>query len=305
LQQTVAKERFLVTGARGCIGAWTATLLARQGAGVVAFDLPGSSEHRLREIAAPAEVESIVQVDGDITDLDALERTLAEHGVTNVVHLAALQVPFCRADPPLGARVNIVGTVNVFEAVRRRGLKSTVAYASSAAVYDRHGAIAPTTIYGVTKVANEGTARSYADEHGIASIGLRPYTVYGPGRDQGITAEPTHAMRAAARTEPYRMSFGGSTELHYAPDVAGALIAAARTPPEGAAVYDFPGASVHMSEVVEAIEGAAPEAAGLITFEDVQLPFPEELPGSRFDAPVTSLAEGVGATIDHFRLLQQ
>ena len=58
-------------------------------------------------------------VTGDITDLPAIERVLDEHAITNVVHLAALQVPFCRADPPLGAAVNVVGTVNVFEAVRR------------------------------------------------------------------------------------------------------------------------------------------------------------------------------------------
>ena len=46
---------------------------------------------------------------------------LDDHAITNVIHLAALQVPFCRADPPLGAQVNVTGTVNVFEAVKRRG----------------------------------------------------------------------------------------------------------------------------------------------------------------------------------------
>ena len=54
------------------------------------------------------------------TDLNALERALDEHAITHVIHLAALQVPFVRADPPLGARVDVLGTVNVFEAVRRR-----------------------------------------------------------------------------------------------------------------------------------------------------------------------------------------
>jgi hypothetical protein len=58
-----------------------------------------------------------------------------------------------------------------------------------------------------------------------------------------------------------------------------------------------------MSDVVAAIEVAAPEAAGLVTFEDVQLPFPAELPGERFDLPVTPLADGVRATVEHFRAL--
>jgi nucleoside-diphosphate-sugar epimerase len=294
-------ERFLITGAHGCIGAWVATLLVREGVGVVAFDLPGSSEHRLREIASAEEIAEVVTVPGDVTDLAAFEQALAGHEVTHLVHLAALQVPFVRADPSLGAHVNVVGTVNAFEAAKRRGLATTIAYASSSAVYDDHGEMAPRTLYGVTKVANEGTARVYWEENGVASVGLRPYSVYGPARDQGVTADPTHAMRAAARREPYRIAFGGRTELHYAPDVARALIMAARSSPGAAAAYDFPGVSSHMSEVVAAIEAAAPEAAGLITFEDVQLPFPVELPGERFAAPVTSLADGVRETIEHFR----
>jgi nucleoside-diphosphate-sugar epimerase len=294
-------ERFLVTGALGCIGAWTTTLLAREGTGVVAFDLESGSDHRLRELASPAEIEAVTRVAGDVTDLGALERALAEHEITHVVHLAALQVPFCRADPPLGAHVNVVGTVNVFEAARRYGLASTLAYASSAAVYDRHGDRAPETIYGVTKLANEGTARIYAQDHAVASVGLRPFSVYGPARDQGVTAEPTHAMKAAARGEPYRISFGGRTELHFAPDVARGFIAAARSPAAGASTYDFPGRSVHMRDVVAAIEAAAPASAGLVTFEDIALPFPEELPGPRFDVPVTPLTDGVQATIGHFR----
>ncbi len=58
---------------------------------------------------------------GDITDLAAVEAVLDGHGITNVIHLAALQVPFCRADPPPARSSTCVGTVNVFEAVKRRG----------------------------------------------------------------------------------------------------------------------------------------------------------------------------------------
>jgi len=86
-----------------------------------------------------------------------------------------------------------------------------VAYASSAAVYSRSdpspapeaGGTAPGTLYGVSKLADEGMARIYATDSGLPSIGMRPYVVYGPGRDQGMTAGPTEAMRAAARGEPY------------------------------------------------------------------------------------------------------
>ena len=295
-------ERFLVTGALGCIGAWATCLLVREGVGVTSFDV-GANHSRLRLIMESEEIERVAFVRGDITEREALERTLAEHEITNVLHLAALQVPFCKADPSLGARVNVVGTVNVFQAVERRGLSTTVAYASSAAVYDEGGAIAPKTLYGVYKVANEETAHVFWQDDRVASIGLRPFCVYGPGRDQGLTSTPTLAMHAAARGEPYRISFGGRTQFHYAPDVAAAFIRASRTPPEGAAVYDLGGPSTHMSELVRAIEAAAPDATATITFEDAPLPFPERLPGEEIALPLTPLEEGVRQTIEVFRRL--
>ncbi|HST24820.1 MAG TPA: NAD(P)-dependent oxidoreductase [Gaiellaceae bacterium] len=293
-------ERFLVTGALGCIGAWVATLLVREGVPVVAYDL-GGDDHRLQLIASPAEIGAIAFVGGDVTDLGQIEHTLADHRITHVVHLAALQVPFVKADPPLGARVNVVGTVNVFEAARRHGLTTPIAYASTAAVYDDRGDRSPRTLYGVFKNANEGTAAVYWADEGMASLGIRPFVVFGPGRDQGLTSGPTLAMVAAARGEPYRIAFGGRTELHYAPDVARGFIGAARAEATGAFAYDFPGVSTHLSEVVSAIEAAAPDAAGLITFDDVPLPFPDELPGERLAAAVTPLDTAVRDTIELFR----
>lgn len=293
-------ERFLVTGALGCIGAWTVTLLAREGTNAVGYDL-GDDDCRLRLVATRAEISSVKLVRGDVTDVDQLERTLADEQITHVVHLAALQVPFVKANPPLGARVNVVGTVNVFEAARRHGLTTTLAYASTAAVYDDLGERAPRTLYGVFKAANEGTAGVYWADESVASIGIRPFVVFGPGRDQGLTAGPTLAMEAAARGEPYRIAFGGRTELHYAPDVARGFIAAARSAAAGARAYDFPGTPVSIAEVIETIEAEVPRAAGTLTFDDIPLPFPDELPGERLDAQVTPFDTAVHETIAHFR----
>jgi UDP-glucuronate 4-epimerase len=123
--------------------------------------------------------------------------------------------------------------------------------------------------------------------------------VYGPGRDQGLTATPTLAMLAAARGDGYRISFGGRSQFHYAPDAARAFIEAARSPGAGAAVRNLGGPVVDMSELVAAIEAAAPEAAGRITYDELELPFPEEFEAS---APVaTPLVTGVRETVEHFR----
>jgi UDP-glucuronate 4-epimerase len=291
-------ERWLVTGALGCIGAWTVVTLAREGAGVVAFDL-GDDDRRLRLIAPAEELAPIVHVRGDITDLESVEGALAEHEITHVVHLAALQVPFCRENPVLGSQVNVTGTVNIFEAARRIGLQTTIAYASSAAVYDQRGEIAPKTLYGVYKLANEGTARIYADDGGVASVGLRPFSVYGPGRDQGLTAGPTLAIAAAVRGEPYRIGFGGRTQLHYAADVARAFVRAARSTPDGAHTFSLGGPATSIADFAALVGREVPGAE--VTHDETPLPFPDELPPPWFETPLTSLGQGVRETVEVLR----
>ena len=171
----------------------------------------------------------------------AVERVLAEHGITHIVHLAALQVPFCRADPPKGAEVNVAGTANLFEAARRHGLATSIAYASSAAVYDPAGeTFTPTSIYGVYKIANEGTARMYWQESQVASVGLRPLIVYGGGRDQGVTSSPPWPWPPPPGARPSNLPSGEHPAAVRA-DAARAFIDAARRPAQGAEVYNLGG----------------------------------------------------------------
>ena len=228
-------ERFFVTGADGCLGAWTVRLLLDQGADVVVFDIDANDRrHHLVSGGAPLEFRRVV---GDITDRAAVVDAMA--GTDRIIHLAALQVPFCSADPSGGASVNVVGTVNVFEAALEHRIEPVV-YASSIAVYgtaDDYASpvlapddpLKPSTLYGAYKVANEQTAAVYAADYGLASVGLRPHTVYGPGRDQGLTSQPTAAIYSAVRAEPYQVEYGGVLDFQYAPDVARLFIAAARS----------------------------------------------------------------------------
>jgi UDP-glucuronate 4-epimerase len=292
----------LVTGALGAIGAWTVRALLDRGRTVVTYDL-GGSDHRLRLALTPEEVERLTQIKGDITDLAQLESTLDEHGVTSIIHLAALQVPFVRDDPVRGAAVNVGGTVNVFEAARR-GSIGPVVYASSIAALAPAGE-QPTTLYGVFKLANEGTAARYAADYGVASIGLRPHTIYGPGRDQGLTSAPTVAMVAAAEGRAYRIPFGGSLQLQYVADAGEAFARASEAKTEDAQVHNLDGPVATMDEVIAAIERAAPEAAGLITAGEDPLPFPAEVDASSFVAlagpTARPLDEGVAEAIARFR----
>jgi nucleoside-diphosphate-sugar epimerase len=279
------------------------------------FDLGGST-HRLKLLMDDAELEQVQLIQGDITDLAAVERAVADSGATQIIHLAALQVPFCRADPSLGARVNVVGTVNMFEAAKRAGIKRLI-YASSIAVYGRsedygEGALAddapmsPRTHYGVYKQANEGTARIYWLDDAISSIALRPYTIYGPGRDQGLTSGPTRAMVAAAAGKPFHIPFSGRQGLQYADDTARLFIHAARAPFEGAAAFNLRGSVVGMEEIVAAIEAAEPAAKGQITFAGPSLPFPEEFDDAGLRSalgppPFTSLEQGTAQSIAIFK----
>jgi nucleoside-diphosphate-sugar epimerase len=303
-----AEERFLVTGALGCIGAWTCAVLAEEGAHVVGYDL-GSDARRIR-LATDVEVPL---VRGDIVDRAALDQVLDEHEITHIIHLAALLLPQIKPNPPYGTAVNVGGTVNVLDAAKTRGIR--VAYASSAAVYsledEADGPVPndatghPLTFYGVHKQACEGLARIFWLEEQVPSIGIRPFIVYGPGRDTGLTASPSLAMAAAASGESSRIAFGGRTQLQYAPDAARIFVAAARAATEGARVFNLGGPAVRLAEAAAAIERAAPGVTVTVDEETI-LPFPEEFDGAPLEealGPVTwtPLGEGVAATVARLR----
>lgn len=302
----MSSERWLITGALGCVGAWCCRQLVREGEVVVGLDL-GADRRRAELIMSGEEVSAVEFVRGDITDLSALERLFSARQITHVVHLAAMLIPLAAADPPRGALVNVVGTVNVFEVAKRRGVAG-LAYASSVAVFDRADGMRvaedadghPASHYGVHKQANEGAARVYWRDEGLASVGLRPHVVYGAGRDQGLTAGPTLAMLAAARGEAYEIPFGGRAQFQYAADVAARFIDAARANVSDALVRNVGGPSEHVADVVDAIESVASESAGKITFKrDVVLPLPEDMEASQPLA--TPLRQGVLETIELFR----
>ncbi len=311
----MAGTRYFLTGALGCIGAWVVKALAERGDEPIVFDT-GTDRRRLTVIMDAGSLSQVQFVRGDVTDGAAVTAAVATSRAQRIIHLAGLQVPTCRANPPLGALVNVVGTLNVFEAARAAGIPHIV-YASSAAVFgiadeavDETVTPEPLTHYGVFKQANEGNARVYFRDHGLSSIGLRPFTVYGVGRDAGITSDPTRAMKSALVGRPFHIRFSGPTDFIHVADTAAAFIACADHAPAGAHVFNIHGTTIEVADIVRTIDAHLPPAAvGLITFGGSPIPMPPALDDTALrrtipGLPRTSVESGVADTIARFTALR-
>ena len=311
---------YLITGGQGFFGAWIARRLLEEGASFVLSDLQ-PDDSILRQVLDPAARGALDLRFGDVGDGAFVRGLVEEVCPEKIIHLAGLQVPTCRDDPVLGARVNVTGTLNVFEAARRQaGEVSCVAYASSAAVAgpqeDYDGKIgdsvahAPRTHYGVFKLCNEGNARLYWQEHGIASVGLRPLTVYGVGREVGITSGPTKAIRAAVLGEEFIVPFTGVTGFNYIQDIADDFIGVSRNHSEGALALNNPGENHDVREFLDIIEDEVPAAAGRLGCDGEPVPvawdFREDgLERLLGEVPHTPIEEGIRATIRGFEELRE
>ena len=97
----MSTKHFLVTGALGCVGSWVVRNLVKDGVAVTAFDL-GSDPYRMKLIMSADEVDSVNFVSGDITDLSVLEAVVKDNGITDIIHLAALQVPGVQGESVAG-----------------------------------------------------------------------------------------------------------------------------------------------------------------------------------------------------------
>jgi nucleoside-diphosphate-sugar epimerase len=309
-------ETYFITGAQGCIGSWIVKALVERGDGAVVFDRSDDSR-RLAAIMNTEDLARVRFISGDITDVAAVRMALSQSEAQRVIHLAGLQVPTCKADPINGALVNVVGTLNVFEAAKTSGIKQIV-YASSAAVYglndddvalDENTHIEPTTHYGVFKRTNEGNARIYFLDHGINSAGLRPLTVYGVNRDTGLTSDPTKAMKAAVLGRPFHIRFGGATDFQYVADTAAAFISCADNAPQGAHVFNLHGETVTVERIAQFINSQVAHNNGeLVTFGGPPIPIAPAMDDTAIrrvlnGLPSTPLEVGVHETMERFAAL--
>ena len=288
----MAEERFLVTGALGCIGAWILRTLLREGIPAAGFDLgtdtraaragPGAGRARPRR-AGPGRRHR----PGGGRARARRAREHARHPPRGDADPARQGRPAARrARQRRRHRERLRGGTAPAGAVR--GL----AYASSAAVYGpdapaRVAEDAPTRARRRTTAStsrpNEGAARVYWADDGVPSVGLRPYVVYGAGRDQGLTAgpDPRHGGGRARRAVPHRLRRPRADALRAR---RGAGVHRRRPPLGGGRRPRRQPRRARrpaIDEVVAAIEAAAPEAAGTITFDETPAPVPGGVRGRR------------------------
>jgi UDP-glucose 4-epimerase len=178
----------VVVGGAGLIGSHITDLLLDEGVREVrVFDslVRGTRENLSKALPDPR----CRLVVGDARDPGAVRAAVA--GADYVFHLAAIRINQCAEDPRLCMDVLVTGAFNVFEAAAQEGVKKVV-YSSSASVYggadvfpttEKHHPYNNRTLYGAAKLMNEGVARHFHDNAGLASVGLRYFNVYGPRMD--------------------------------------------------------------------------------------------------------------------------
>jgi len=300
------KSPVVVTGADGCIGSWVLSILTKSNIPCVGFDL-SESKRRLTLILGE-EAEKVQWEKSDITQYKEFLNLLKKYNPSAIIHLAGLQVPFCAADPALGARVNVEGTINVFESARTIGLKKIVYASSVASLGMPPGGKWKETLYGVYKQANEHTAFVYNADWKIPSVGIRPNIVYGLTRDQGISSKNTIAIQSAVLSEEYNIPYTGNYSWLYAGEAAAAFIYSVIKEHNTSHVFNLNGQCETIEKGISIIKSLKPEAK--ISCSGESFPFPPDLSDEPLrkvigNYPTYSIEDGITDTFNSFLKLNE
>ena len=260
-------QHVLVTGGCGFFGAAIVKRLLEDGDAVTVFDVELLTK-RWEAVMGAEQIAAVRFVQGKVDEPGFVAAVVAA-APDAIIHLAGLQMPTCRANPVLGAMVNVIGSLNVFEAAKAMkaagGAAPRIVYASSAAVFGpdaEYGEAAvgdssvpkPSSHYGAFKLCVEHAARAYHDANGLPSVGLRPLTVYGPGRDQGLTSFPSRSIAAVLKGQAFHIPFSGDTAYIHVREVADMFVTCARRDFGDAKVYTVGGDTIDTTEFIRLLD---------------------------------------------------
>lgn len=262
----------LITGGAGFIGSHTVERLIAAGDRVTVLD--DLSTGSLDNLAAVAEHPDFRFIRGDATR--PLGPQLGELAPTHIVHLAAqVSVIASMADPLRDLEQNLVGTLRVIELARDRGV-SKVVFASSAATYgdapqpSSEGLVPqPLSPYGIHKLASEHHLRVAALAHGVSTLSLRFFNVYGPRQvpTSSYAGVISIFLARAARGEPLVLFGGGvaTRDFVYVKDLARAIaLGLEGGPSQGEALNVGTGAAVSVRELAHAILEVTGSSSALV-----------------------------------------
>ena len=293
-------KNILIFGGCGFLGSWITKALLKKNLKITLFDLRIKTD--LLKNLIGNDLNKINFIEGDISDYEQVLK--ATEDMNYILNLAGLMTPDCSSNPSLGAEVNVKGSINVFEAIKKNNIKFLI-YTSSGGVYgneDKYNPF-PETHYGAFKLAVEGMARAYFNESLISSVGLRPFVINGPGREVGGTAGVTLACKAAKQNFEYTVGFSGKVGFVYVEDVTNLVERLIDKAPVGAITMNINGITTSVENFVSIIKKNIPDAN--VKFSGKPLSVVEEIlggePSKTFkDFKYTSLDNGINKTINFY-----
>ena len=261
-------KNILIFGGCGFLGSWITKSLLKKNLKITIFDLRIKTE--LLKNLIGDEFNNVDLIEGDITDFEVVLK--ATKDMDYILNLAGLMTPDCSSNPSLGAEVNVKGSINVFEAIKKNNIKFLI-YTSSGGVYgneDKYNPF-PETHYGAFKLAVEGIARAYFNESLISSVGLRPFVIYGPGREIGGTAGVTLACKAAKQNLKYTVGFSGKAGFVYVEDVTNLVERLIDKSPVGALTINVNGITASVEDFVSIIKKNIPDAKVILNGKPISV----------------------------------
>ena len=319
---------YIVTGAAGFIGMHTAQRLLERGEKVLGIDNLNSyyevalKHERLATLSRYKDAFEFIE--GDLADFTQVKEMFTRAAPRRVIHLAAQPgVRYSLTNPHAYIQSNIVGHLNILEAVRHSDTVEHLAYASSSSVYggnekrpfaEDDPVELPMSLYAATKRSDELMSRTYSHLYGMSQVGLRFFTVYGPwGRPD---MAPWLFTNAIFKGEPIKVFNHGNLkrDFTYIDDIVSGVVATADMAPlsgeraERHRVYNIGNnRPERLMDFIAAIESATGREA-----QKIMLPMQ---PGDVYEtyanidrisadlgfAPTTSLNEGIPRFVDWFR----